>query len=126
MRLSNLLIFHAVVALVFGILFVLAPAPVVSLYGVTLGLAGTLMARSVGACLIGIGLACWFARSSGASELRQGVILSFFIGDVVGFIVALLGQLSGVTNALGWINVAIWLSLTLGLGYFRFLKPSPA
>jgi hypothetical protein len=29
-------------------------------------------------------------------------------------------------NALGWITVAIWLFLALGLGYYRFLAPSTA
>ena len=45
-----------------------------------------------------------------------------FTGDPIGFIVALIGQLGGVMNGLGWITVAIWLFLALGLGYFRFLS----
>jgi hypothetical protein len=123
MKLSNFLVVKAVISLAFGIAFALVPVAVMSLYGVTLDLGGALMARFLGACMIGIGLICWLDRNAGPQVL-QGITLALCIGDTVGFIVALLGQLSGLTNALGWVNVVIWLLLALGLGYFRFLKPS--
>jgi hypothetical protein len=123
MKLSNFLVVKAVISLAFGIAFALVPAAVMSLYGVTLDLGGAFMARFLGACLIGIGLICWIDRNADPQVL-QGITLALCIGDTVGFIVALLGQLSGLANALGWVNVVIWLLLALGLGYFRFLKPS--
>jgi len=123
MKLSNFLVVKAVISLAFGIAFALVPAAMMSLYGVTLDLGGAFMARFLGACLIGIGLICWLDRNADPQVL-QGITLALCIGDTVGFIVALLGQLSGLTNALGWVNVVIWLLLALGLGYFRFLKPS--
>ena len=79
------------------------------------------MTRFFGACLIGIGLICWFDKSADYKAL-QGITLALFIGDTIGFIVALLGQLNGLMNSLGWIIVAIWLVLAFGLGYFRFFK----
>ena len=123
MKLSNFLVVKAVISLAFGIAFALVPAAVMSLYGVTLDLGGAFMARFLGACLVGIGLICWLDRNADPQVL-QGITLALCIGDTVGFIVALLGQLSGLANALGWVNVVIWLLLALGLGYFRFLKPS--
>jgi hypothetical protein len=123
MKLSNFLVVKAVISLAFGIGFALIPAAVMSLYGVALDPTGILMARFVGACLIGIGLICWLDRSADHDAL-QGITLALFVGDTVGFIVALLGQLSGLMNALGWVIVVIWLLLALGLGYFRFLKSS--
>ena len=123
MKLSNFLVVKAVISLAFGIAFALVPAAVMSLYGITLDLGGAFMARFLGACLIGIGLICWLDRNADPQVL-QGITLALCIGDTVGFIVALLGQLSGLANALGWVNVVIWLLLALGLGYFRFLKPS--
>ncbi len=53
-------------------------------------------------------------------------MLALFVGNAVGFIVAFMGQLAGVVNALGWLSVAIYLVLALGYGYFQFLKPSAA
>jgi len=123
MKLGNFLVVKAVISLAFGITFALVPATVMPLYGATLDPIGTLMTRFLGACLIGIGLICWLDRSADPQALR-GITLALCVGDTVGFIAALLGQLSGVMNALGWVNVAIWLFLAVGLGYFRFLKPS--
>jgi hypothetical protein len=123
MKLSSFLVVKAIISLAFGIAFVLVPAAVMSWYGVTLDPFGIFMARFVGACLIGIGLICWLDRSADHDAL-QGITLALFIGDTIGFIIALLGQLSGLMNALGWVIVAIWLLLALGLGYFRFLKSS--
>jgi hypothetical protein len=123
MKLRNFLVVKAVISLAFGITFALVPAAVMPLYGATLDPSGTLMTRFLGACLIGIGLICWLDRSADPQALR-GITLALCVGDTVGFIAALLGQLSGVMNALGWVNVAIWLFLAVGLGYFRFLKPS--
>jgi len=76
-----------------------------------------------GAMLVGVALICYSASSSRASALRKKVILSLFCADTIGFILALIAQLSGDMNGLGWILVALWLVLALGLGYFYFLKP---
>jgi hypothetical protein len=123
MKLSSFLVVKAIISLAFGIGFVAIPVAVWSIYGVTLDPVGILMTRFLAACLIGIGLICWFSRNADSNTLK-GITLSLFIADTIGFIVALSGQLSGNMNTLGWIVVAIWLLLALGLGYFRFLKPS--
>ena len=122
MKLSNFLVVKAIISVAFGIGFLVIPAAVWSIYGVTLDPIGVLMTRFFGACLVGIGLICWLTRNADSSALK-GITLSLCICDTIGFIVALCGQLSGQMNALGWIIVAIWLLLALGLGYFRFLKP---
>ena len=122
MKLSSFLVVKAIISLAFGIGFLVIPAVVWSIYGVTLEPVGVLMTRFFGACLVGIGLICWLTRNADSSALKV-ITLSLCICDTIGFIVALCGQFSGQMNALGWIIVAIWLLLALGLGYFRFLKP---
>ena len=122
MKISSFLMLKAIISLAFGIGFVAIPAAVWSIYGVTLDPIGILMTRFLAACLIGIGFVCWITRNADFNTLK-GITLSLFIADTIGFIVALTAQLSGIINTLGWINVAIWLLLALGLGYFRFLKP---
>ena len=43
---------------------------------------------------------------------------------MIGFVVSLLGQLSGVMNALGWLVVGLYLVLVgVGYGYFHFMRP---
>lgn len=124
MKFSNLMIIKAIVCLVFGILLVLVPAILLSLYGITLGPGGIFMARLYGASLVGNLMLSWFARNAADSEARQAIVLDLFVYDAIGFVVALLAQLSGLMNVLGWSIVAIYLLLTLGYGYFQFLKPS--
>jgi len=121
MKVTTFLTIKAIVSLAFGIALALLPVVLMGLYGVTLDPAGAFMARLVGACLIGIGLICWLGKSV-ADDAQRAITLALFIGDTVGFIVALVGQLSGLMNALGWMVVAIWLLLALGNGYCRFLK----
>ena len=121
MKVSTFLTVKAVISLLFGIAFALLPAAVMSLYGVTLDLNGAFMARYLGAGLIGIGLVCWFGKNV-ANDGRRGITLALFIGDTIGFVVALMMQLSGTVNALGWVNVLIWLLLALGNGYCRFMR----
>lgn len=124
MKLSYLLIFNAVVALIFGICFVLVPATVLSIYGITPNPGVSLAGQFFGVALIGIGLVTWLARNVVDSTARRAIILGLLISDVVGVIVAVLGTLSGVTNAVGWSTVGIYLLLALGYAYFQFMKPS--
>jgi hypothetical protein len=120
----NLMIVSAVLALTLGIAFVLIPESLASLYGLTLTPAGTFIARLLGVEFVGYGLLAWFVRNAVDSEIRRAILLAFFITDGTGFIVALLGQLSGITNLLGWSIVGVYLLLALGFGYFRFVYPS--
>jgi len=119
-----MMVIKAVVCLVFGILFVLAPGPLMSFYGVTLGSGGILVARLYGASLIGNLLLTWFARNDAGSEALRASILALFVYDAIGFVVALVAVLSGVMNTLGWAVVGLYLLLALGFGYFQFVKPS--
>ena len=126
MKLSTWLTIAAVVAVVFGLAFVLVTGPLLSFYGVTLDKAGTLVAQLFGAALIGFAVLNWFARGVTDREARQAILLANLASDTVGFVMALIGQLAGVANALGWSTVAIYLLLALGFAYFQFMKPSTA
>lgn len=48
------------------------------------------------------------------------------VGDVIGFVVILIGQLGGIANAIGWSSVAIYLLLALGFASIQFLQPRGA
>jgi hypothetical protein len=123
MKISSFFMLKAIVCFVFGIGSAVIPTTMWPIYGITLDPNGILMARFCGACLIGIGLILWLAKNSDWNALK-GITLSLCVADLIGFIVALGGQLAGIMNSLGWIVVIIWLFFALGLGYFRFLKPS--
>jgi hypothetical protein len=124
MKLNLLLTIAAVVAAVFGLAFVLVSGPLLSLYGITLDPAGTLVAQLFGATLIGFAVLNWFARNISDRGALQAVVMANLVTDVVGFVMILLGQLARVANALGWSSVAIYLLLALGFAYFQFMKPA--
>lgn len=124
MKLSSLMAIKAIIVAVFGIGFVLTPATVMSFYGVTLDAGGVYMTQLFGAAFILLGVLLWFARAASASDVAlRAIVTAVAVGDAIGFLVALLAQLSGVVNALGWVTVALYLLLALGFGYFRFARP---
>ena len=123
MKLSTLFTINAIIAAVFGISFVLIPATMLSIYGITLSPAGVVLARLLGAEFLSYSALTWLARNLGETETQRIIILGCLIGFGIGFIAALMGQLKGVFNLLGWSNVIIYLLFTLGYGYFYFTKP---
>ncbi len=126
MKFSNLLLVNAVVSLVYGVGLVLLPATLLSMYGVTPGPAVNLASQLFGVELLHVGLICWFARNVSDGPAQRAIIVASLIGQVFGLIVALMGTLSGVFNAVGWSAVAIYVLLGLGYAYLQFMKPSHA
>jgi hypothetical protein len=122
-KLSNLLVVAAALGAVFGVAFVVASGPLLAIYGITLDKAGTLVAQLFGAALISLAVVNWLARKVTEPAARQAIVLGNLAGDVVGFVVILLGQLAGIANDLGWSNVAIYLLLALGFAYVQFMEP---
>jgi hypothetical protein len=122
MTYKNMLTFASVVAFIFALGFILMPAQLVSFYNVTLNEGGVFISQLLGAAFLGFGILNWSARSFGEGEARQAVLTANLAADAVGFIFALIGQLSGATgvNALGWSTVAVYLILTAGFAYLRF------
>ena len=125
MKISTLMIINAVVGAVFGVAFVLIPGKIFSIYGVEASAILKSTGQMLGAYAVGIAVLTWSARKSNDSSARRAIVLALFIGNAVGFVVALIGQLNNVIGALGWSTVAIYLLLALGFGYFQFAKPAP-
>jgi hypothetical protein len=123
MNLKNLFMITAVVSVIFGVLFLVVPATTMDLYGVTLDEAAVWIARLLGASFLGFGVVAWLAKDAEASRARRAIEVGYFAGFAIGFVVDLLGQLSGVFNGLGWVTVIIYLLFAAGYGYFAFMKP---
>lgn len=124
MKLKTLMTINAIVAIVFGVAFVIVPTQAYSLYDITADEQLIYMGQLFGAALIGFALLTWMARNATDSDARKAIVLALFISNGIGFVVALIGQLGNVVNTLGWSTVAIYLLLALGFGYFQFFKPA--
>ena len=126
MKLKTLMIINAIVAIGFGVTFVIVPAQAYSCYNITADEQLIYMGRLFGSALIGFALLTWMARNAADSDARKAIVYALFTADCIGFVVALIGQLSNVVNALGWSTVAVYLLLALGFGYFQFFKSAPS
>jgi nitrate reductase gamma subunit len=122
MNLKILFIIAAVVTLVFGVLFILIPDQVYSWYGVNADMQLNYMGGLFGAALVAVGLIAWLARNAADSDARKAIVLSFFIADFIGFIIALVAQLHHIVNSLGWLTVGLYLFFSVTFGYFQFFK----
>jgi len=126
MKLQNLFAVNAVIAGLFGLAFIFAPARLLAQYGLAIDAVFGLVAQLFGAALIGYAILTWLVRKAADSDVRRAIVLALFISDGVAFVLALMAQLKGLVNSLGWSTVAIYLLLALGFAYFHFAKPSEA
>ena len=122
MKFKTFMTVYAVISAVFGIGFILAPGLLLPIYGFEVGASINVIARLFGAALISLAIVAWSIRGVEESESRRAITLALFVGELAGLVVAFIGQLGGVMNALGWVVVAIYLLMTAGLGYFQFSK----
>ena len=122
MRLRNLFIINAVVALSFALGFLVIPGTMWKLYGVTPGPGVNLAGQFFAVELIAVGLLCWLVRKVSDAAALRAITLALFVADVIGLVVSFIGIFGGVFNAMGWSAVVIYLGLSLGYAYFRFVQ----
>jgi len=122
MSYKNITTVASVVAFIFALGFIFMPAQLTGTYNIALSDGGVLIGRLFGAALFGFGVLNWYGRHFSDEQAQQGLATANFAGDTVGFVLALLMQMNGMAgvNALGWLNVLIYLLLALGFGYLRF------
>lgn len=124
MKRSTFMAIAALLAVVFGLGFILVPAQLMSIYGITLATAGQWVGRYLGSAFLGIGVLTWLARNAEPGEGLRAVVLGDLVLSVLGLVVAILDAISGLGNALVWSTVVIYLFLTVGFGYFQFVEPA--
>lgn len=122
MKLKWLWTLNTFTGLFFGLGMVLFPAQILSLYGITPDHSHLVTGQMGGAAWLTFGVLAFSVRNAGRTAVLQAIIQAFFIGNIVGFAVSLLGQIGGVANALGWTNVGLYLFYALAYGYFLFVK----
>lgn len=118
MELKHWMVIKSVICIVLALLLLLIPETFLSLYGSDLNESGVFMSRLFGQALALIGIVLWLARNVAEPSTRRAFVVAVLIGDLIGAVVSLIGVLAGVTNALGWTTVVLYLVLALGFGYF--------
>ena len=121
MKFRILLILNAIVLGFSGILALLFPSSVLSLYGVESGPAVQLMAQYAGLGSLAIALVAWFSRNLKDPQAQFAIKLAFLITYVIGVIISILGTISGLMK-IGWAVVGLYLLFALGYSYILLRK----
>jgi len=117
MKLKPLILVMAVLSLVWGAGFLLLPAQMWGLYGITLDSGGIYIARMLGVVFFMLGLILWLAKNDPGSQSLRAIVIGLGVGNLIGFVVTLWGQLTVDISMLGWVGVSSFLLLGLGFGY---------
>jgi len=125
MKLSLFMTLAAVAAFLFGLAFLLVPGSTLSLYGITLDPSGEWVARYLGSAFLGIAAITWLGRSATSGSGLRAILEGGFVVSITGLLVAIFDRVYGPGNMLVWSTVVIYLLLSLGFGYFVFMKPPP-
>jgi hypothetical protein len=107
----------AIVAVLYGIGFVLIPANLLPLYGVKPDPNVILSIRFFGATLVGLAVIFWFARDFRDWAAVRGVLYGAVVGDAIGGLVNIWGTMRGLLNNLAWSSTIIYALLLLGALY---------
>jgi hypothetical protein len=124
MKLKTLMVITSIIGLLFGLGFFFAPAWTEASYGVNLDIGGQYIARLLGSVYLGYAVLFWLARNSPNSGTRRAIVVSGFVTMVLGLILSIYDRIVGIENALAWSSLAIFLLLSIGFGYFSFIKPN--
>jgi xanthosine utilization system XapX-like protein len=120
MRFNTLLLIAGLLALVFGVGFLLVPVAMLAQYGVHTDAAGLLMSRYFATALIQLGLVFSLVRNVSEPAAQRAIALAGFLGSLVGLALAVRAVTTGMVNALGWSSVAIYGLLALSYASFAF------
>jgi hypothetical protein len=124
MRLTLTMIVTAIGSLLFGLAYLLVPAGVASLYGITLD-PSSQYARFFGSALLGFAAILWLGRKVTSGPALRAILVGSLVAAITGLVVTVFQALNGRGNALVWSTVIIYLLLSLGFGDFVFRTPPP-
>lgn len=116
----------AVVATLYGIILVIAPNTLMSMYrSEMLEGSGMYFAMLSGAMLLGWGVMNWAASNAPAIAEIHYVLLGNVVAEGIGLLVTLYRQLTyaGAPQS-GWLNVAIFLAFTALFGWLYMSSPA--
>jgi len=124
MNFHNLMLITAIATIGFGTGFIIAPKALIALYGLSSTPAIEFSLRLYATTIFGIGALALLIRHAQDHYSQKSVLLAFFIIDFGGFLVALLANLAGLMNVLGWSLVVLFLIFSGAYAYLYIFKKS--
>lgn len=115
MKLKTLFLIFAIISLLSGLSLFFFPATLMEFNGVSAVKALEIMLiRFMGGFTFSLGLMIWFARDAEASKARDAIVLGLAIGNAISAIISIWAALTGMFNALIWIEAALFALFAVG------------
>ena len=114
---------NSVIAGLTGVLSILVPGLMYSVYGLTSTASAQLVGQFLGTGLVGESMITWGLRNTAPGPVRNTLTLALFVASLLGCAVALVAQLNGVLGPLGWATVAANGLFAVAYAYYRFVRP---
>jgi len=114
MREKHVLIISAVFLFILGLVLLIVPEEIFSLLNFQAN--GTLLARLLGAVIIGFAFLNWFTRNLEEHKLKP-IILANLAFYFVGFVVLLVNYLVGAGTENTWLASGLFLLMAIAFGY---------
>ncbi len=116
----------SIVAILYGLGFVLIPANVVLLFGGPPEVHVDLNLQFCGAALLGVGVIEWFARDFRDWDAVRGVLIGSIVGNGVLLLINIWATIQHLLNGLVWSSTIVLALLLLGAIYCLAAGPRKA
>jgi hypothetical protein len=118
-----LFILNALIALVFGLAFLVVPTMALQQFEVDEYASTKLVLQFFGTGLLTIGLLAWFAKNVSDAGIQKGMGIGMLIGSLAGLAMSMVGVANGLIRNFSWLPMVIYGVFALGYGFMLFLKP---
>ena len=124
MKLRTVFAMSAIVSFLLALGFLLDPPTLLKFFGLSTGASETLLAKVVGASLMGFAALAWFGRQAVDPQALQGTMFALITFSAISFVVTLLAVMARVIRAGGmWVLVILFLASAASFAYFQFAGP---
>ena len=118
MKLALYLAITGVVAVLFGLEFLLLPEFALKQYGVPTDPHNVMQSRYFGGTLLGYGLVLWLGRSLRDDAALRVILQAGVVGNAIGAIISTVAAIAGLQNQMAWGSVMIYAVFFAGNLYY--------
>ncbi len=122
MKRSTFLAISAILALLFGLGFLLFPQASVTAFGMEATPGVLSFARALGSILVGLGILNWMARNDRMSASLRAILWGNFIIQAILSVLNIFDITSGVVNASAWFGEVVHVLLAIGFLYYLYAR----
>ena len=111
----------------FGVLLVVAPQVIFTMYGMQTDVSGEFLARLLGAFVLGQAPLLWWTRDHVATPQGIAITRAHGIMDMISTVLCTAACLRGIMNPGGWVVVILFVLFGTGRVYYGFVaRPATA